>query len=220
MVDSSFSVGLKKAGIVLSADILLQEESFLDELLHWNKKVNLTSICDRGRAVEKHLIDSLLLLPYISTSTRLLDMGSGGGLPGIPLAIALSGLHVVSIDGVGKKINFQKHVSRKLGLKNLQPIHTRLEDLAEHIDREPLFDLVTARAFSSFDVILGFAAQWLSVGGRLLAMKGPDGQKEWQAAESLAKSKGFSFVELIKYRLPISGSERQLVVLKKTAESE
>ena len=89
-----------------------EELLYLDELLRWNKKINLTSIRNKDSALEKHLLDSLTLLKHVKRGESFLDVGSGGGLPGIPVAIADRTLQLVSVDSVGKKINFQKHTNR------------------------------------------------------------------------------------------------------------
>lgn len=203
--------------VSLSPEALQAELVFLEELLRWNKRINLTSICNWNEALEKHLIDSLLLLPSIESGGRLLDMGSGGGLPGIPLAIARPDLQVVSVDSVGKKINFQKHIKRQLKLRNLEPINARLEYLSERISLEQPFDWVVARAFSSFDNILSLSEQWLKEGGQLLAMKGPEGKKEWRQA---AGRSCFQLKEVKEYNLPKTGAVRQLFILEKNLQNK
>ena len=144
-----------------------------------------------------------------------MDMGSGGGLPGIPLAIALSSLQVVSIDSVGKKINFQKHIKRLLQLDNLTLVQSRVEDLEQTDLNREKYDLIVNRAFSSLATSLCCAAPWLKSGGRLLVMKGPEGRDELLAAEEAIESLGFSDPEVFTYILPFSRAERQLIVLKK-----
>lgn len=208
MVDQ-LTAALVKFKIQLPEGVAEQELQFLDELLRWNKQVNLTSIRDRGEALEKHLLDSLVLLNYLPASGRLLDMGSGGGLPGIPLAIARPGLQVVSVDSVGKKINFQKHIKRFLSLENLLPIHSRLES----IDPGEPFDFVVARALSGFSTLVKLSAPLLRTGGQLLVMKGPEGEAELEAF--LASDSGvlYRLADLHKYQLPNSRSERQLILL-------
>lgn len=184
---------------------------FLDELLRWNKRINLTSIRNRDDALEKHLLDSLVLLGCLPLSGRLLDMGSGGGLPGIPLAISRPGLQVVSVDGVGKKINFQKHIKRLLALANFQPVHSRLEEVG---DLDP-FDFVTARALSDFSTLMRLSAPLLKKGGEFLVMKGPEGEAELEECIKNGDSDLFQVKAIRRYRLPFSCSERQLIVLTK-----
>ena len=202
-------------GLQLSAGVIEREKSFIDELLRWNQRINLTSIRTYDEAVEKHLLDSLLLLAHLDGVGDLLDMGSGGGLPGIPLAIADSTLNVVSVDSVGKKINFQKHIKRLLQLDNLTALNSRIEDLEKTVLGQRKYDLVVSRAFSSLEVFLGYAAPWLKPGGRLIAMKGPEGRGELEAARQAIERYSFIDSTVFVYNLPFSRAERQLIILTK-----
>jgi 16S rRNA (guanine527-N7)-methyltransferase len=212
---ADFLSGLDLLGIAIPEAVARQETLFLDELLRWNQRVNLTSIRARDVAIEKHLLDSLLLLPHVADADTLLDMGSGGGLPGIPLAIARPKLVVTSVDSVGKKINFQKHIKRKLQLENLHPLQARLEDLEQHFAADRRFSCIVARAFSSLEKICLLALPWLADAGRLLVMKGPEGPKELRAMGDGLAASGFALEQTYQYRLPFGGSGRQLIVLRK-----
>ncbi len=204
--------------LLLSDETMQAEMTFLDELLRWNQQINLTSIKNREDAIEKHLIDSLLLLPYLHDAKSIIDLGSGGGLPGIPLAIASPSLQVVSIDSVGKKINFQRHIKRLLSLDNLNILKSRAENLDQTTLEGESFDVVIARAFAPLETILEYAAPWLKPGGMVIAMKGPGGDSEMKAAEVMVKQNKFVAPEVIAYNLPFSHAERQLLLLKKIAE--
>ena len=139
----------------LSDEVIQKEITFLDELLRWNQRINLTSIKNREEAIEKHLIDSLLLLPYLENAGNIIDLGSGGGLPGIPLAIASPSLQVISVDSVGKKVNFQRHIKRLLSLNNLHIVQSRAETLDQGAIEPKSFDLVVARAFTALEPLFG-----------------------------------------------------------------
>lgn len=214
-MSNRFVDGLKLLDLQLPPRTIVRELQFLDELLRWNQRVNLTSIRNRDEAIEKHLLDSLLIMPCLSNSEKILDIGSGGGVPGIPLAIAMPQIRVISVDSVGKKINFQKHIKRILKLDNLEVHLSRVEDLEEKELGIKKFDLVIARAFSSLDVLLRYAAPWLKPGGRLLAMKGPDGRDEIKAAEQSIAQLHFMDPVIHDYGLPFTAARRQLIILKK-----
>lgn len=214
-MSNRFISGLTLLNLQLSPIIIVKELQFIDEMLRWNQQVNLTSIRNRDEAIEKHLLDSLLIMPYLSATEQILDMGSGGGLPGIPLAIAMSKIKVVSIDSVGKKINFQKHIKRILQLDNLEIQQSRVENLRQRDFSTKKFDLVIARAFSSLDVLLNYAAPLLKSGGRLLAMKGPEGRNELKAVERSIVQLHFLDPIVHDYRLPFTHAKRQLIILKK-----
>lgn len=137
-------------------------------LLHkWNRAYNLTAIRDVNLMVSLHLLDSLAILPWVNGS-RVLDVGTGAGLPGVPLAIANPSWHVVLLDSNGKKIRFLNEVKRALSLDNIEPIQTRVENY-----RSPhLFDTITSRAFSSVDAFLKQTRHLKAPNGICLAMKG------------------------------------------------
>lgn len=207
--------GLGCYGLVLGEEVCQRLELYLAEMLRWNRQVNLTAITDPAEATEKHLIDSLLLLPFVGDYKNLLDMGSGAGLPGIPLRIACPALKVVSVDSVGKKISFQRHIKRLLSLEGFNPQHVRLEGLTARLPEGTKFDLVTARAFSSLETIILLASPWLSVGGKILAMKGPEGEEEIVSAKEIISDAGLVVEAVHKCSLPFSGAERQVIVLTK-----
>ncbi len=211
------SDGLSHFNIQLADEIIRNEMLFLDELLRWNRSINLTSITRYDDAIEKHLVDSLLLLPHLGQIEKMIDLGSGGGLPGIPLAIAVANLQVVSIDSVGKKINFQRHLKRFLSLDNLYIEQSRAEQLSSSMLDQESFDLVVARAFTSLERLLGYASPWLKPGGRVIAMKGPEGSCELQSVQPIIQQYRFNDPAVFSYKLPFSQAERQLLVLKKMA---
>jgi 16S rRNA (guanine527-N7)-methyltransferase len=207
--------GLAHLNLKLELPVQGRLLDFLAELKRWNRSINLTAIDDPLVALEKHLLDSLTLLPLLSNSERILDFGSGAGLPGIPLKIARPELDVWSVDAVRKKINFQKHIVRHLGLTGFHPWHGRVEnfiaDLATPID----FSLITARAVADLGKLAELASPLLSVGGRLIAMKGPEGQREVEVSLETLERCGLELVETRCLMLPVSRSDRQLLVLKK-----
>lgn len=140
--------------------------AYLDLLARWNRAYNLTAIRDPAEMVTRHLLDSLAVLPWIPDG-RLLDAGSGAGLPGIPLAIARRPLQVTLLDSAGKKVRFLNHVCRELRLGNAAPLQARLETF----EAEAPFDAIVSRAFASL-AAFAMAARHLAGAAPLLAMKG------------------------------------------------
>ncbi|MGH8541046.1 MAG: 16S rRNA (guanine(527)-N(7))-methyltransferase RsmG [Stenotrophobium sp.] len=162
----------------LPASILQQLLTYQAELQKWNAAYNLTAIRDPEQMVTRHLLDSLALLPVVSRLpspvSRLLDVGSGAGLPGIPLALADPALRVVTLDSNGKKARFMRHVVRILGIVNVEVIEARVEDWQP----EALFDCIVSRAFASLTDFFDKTAHLLAPGGQWLAMKGKLGEAE------------------------------------------
>lgn len=204
---------------VAKLDLELTEQQYescgvlLQELLRWNKKINLTAITGRDEMTIKHLIDSLHLVPQLRPDDRILDIGSGAGFPALVLAIARPDCLITSIDAVGKKISFQKHICRLLKLTNLEPLHGRVELLAT--DRAGGFSLVTSRAFSSLALFVQLAAPLVSAAGRLISMRGADGEKGAKQQQDQIESAGFALEPSITYRLPHKMGERSLVIMRK-----
>jgi len=204
---------LRGQGLVLTPAVELALETFLAELLRWNQKVNLTSITNLSEAREKHLLDSLTLLPLLQGDERLLDVGSGGGFPGIPLKLAAPGLQVLSVDAVQKKIAFQRHVARLLGLQGFAAEHLRVEQLPQHRLGVGGFAVVVSRAFASLEQFAALALPCLAPGGSIVAMKGAEAEAELRQSSAALARLGLQCSDLRHLRLPSSGAQRSLIVL-------
>ncbi len=205
---------LQKLQLEIPQEELGLLELLVDELLRWTKRRNLTAITERNEVFEKHLVDSLTLLPFARQARRLLDIGSGAGFPALPLKIVCSELDVVSVDAVGKKIDFQKHVARKLGLKSFSGVHARIQDLQAVAEYRAGFDLVTARALTSLHDLVAMAEPFLASGGRLIAMKGPEGEQEFSEYQERLLAAGWHPV-LHHLVLPRSKAHRCLIELSR-----
>lgn len=146
---------------------------YLALLDRWNRTYNLTAIRDPREMLSKHLLDSLSMWPHVRDG-KLADLGTGPGLPGIPLALARPGLQVTLVESNGKKTRFLREVVRQLGLANVRVLESR----AEAVDEPGAYDQVTARAMDTLAGILAVGGHLLAPGGRLLAMKGqrPDAE--------------------------------------------
>jgi 16S rRNA (guanine527-N7)-methyltransferase len=198
--------GLRALGLdVAIATPLL---AYLTLLARWNATYNLTAIRDPREMVAKHLLDSLAMHPYIdaiaNAAGRLADLGTGPGLPGIPLAIAKPGLQVTLVESNGKKTRFLREAVRKLGLGNVEVVESRIEAF----DAPGRFDAITARALATLPAILESGGHLLRPGGVLLAMKGVV-----PAEEIAALPAGWSVVGMHAMRVPGLDAERHLVVV-------
>lgn len=145
--------------------------SFLELLRHWNRTINLTAVREIDDMVAAHLLDSLAIRPWLA-GERILDVGSGAGLPGIPLAIIEPHRSFVLLDSAGKRCRFLTQAVVELGLANVRVENRRVEDYLVSSDEGPPFSTITARAFSSLDKFVAAAGHLLAHRGSLLAMKG------------------------------------------------
>jgi 16S rRNA (guanine527-N7)-methyltransferase len=162
-------------GPALAAGQAAQLLAYLDLLARWNRTYNLTAVRAPAEMVTRHILDSLAVLPWVPGG-RLLDAGTGAGLPGVPLAIARPELQVTLLDSAGKKIRFLNHVCRELRLGNAAPLQARLETYAPGAP----FDAIVSRAFASLAAFAG-AARHLAGAAPLLAMKGRYPEEELAA---------------------------------------
>lgn len=204
----------RSMGIAISDREIDCFERYAAELKKWNNKVNLTAITKDKEIAVKHFVDSLSLATFLSADDRLLDIGSGAGLPIIPLKIIRADIPMVSVDAVAKKIHFQRHVIRTLGLQKIEAIHARIEELQNtHLSS---FSIITSRAFTRLDRFVSLAAPLLSEGGVLIAMKGDQADGEIAASDELVQADGFVVTSIQRYVLPYNMGERVLTFLKKS----
>jgi len=180
-------------------DGLLQ---FLDELSHWNRAYNLTAVREPKAMIDRHILDSLAIAPFVPAG-RLLDVGAGAGLPGLSLAIVNALLQVELLDSNGKKVRFMRHCIRRLALTNAVVAQHRVESYQP--DFPP--DCIVARAFAPIERLVELVADICPVGGQILAMRGRD--------EPFELPSGFKLLENRALKVPRSAAPRHLVILQR-----
>lgn len=206
--------GAETFGIRLNEKQAEAFDLYLRGLLKWNQKINLTAIRSEKGIVLKHFLDSLSVYPYLSKTASLLDIGSGAGLPGIPLKIVHPSLEITLIDSVRKKIDFQRHIIRMLGLKGIQAIHGRVQDKDILQGLTGQFDAVVSRAFSDLQSLLLLSYPFLKKGGILLAMKG-ELEKEEIRLISKGEETRYRLQKTISFLLPGSSFKRSILLFEK-----
>lgn len=196
----------------LSDEQIEKFEKYRNLLLEWNKKFNLTAIIDPDEIEEKHFIDSLIVSDFIDLSKgKLLDIGSGAGFPGIPLAIAFPNLKITLLESNRKKVSFLNEAKVQLGLENVTISMGRAEELKQR----DYFDFVIARAVKQLNILAELSLPFVRVHGLLLAYKGSNAEVELEEAKS-ALIKLNSSIKFIKsYELPFSKDNRKLLVISK-----
>ncbi|KXB29696.1 16S rRNA (guanine(527)-N(7))-methyltransferase RsmG [Dechloromonas denitrificans] len=198
----TLSEGLAALGLDLPDVAQHKLLAFRDLLLKWNRTYNLTALRDPEQAISHHLLDSLAILPYVGPGA-LLDVGSGGGLPGIPLAIARPELAVSMVDTVQKKATFLQQAAIELGLKNVSAHHARVEEMSGQ------YAQISSRAFAEIGLFISLTRHLLAPGGRWLAMKGVRPDDELQAL-----SADITVEAIIPLAVPGLAAERHLIILK------
>lgn len=183
-------------------------------IIEWNDKVNVTAITEEKLFIVKHFIDSLLINHYLQGKERIVDIGTGGGFPGIPLKILNPNKKFTLIDSVNKKLNVIRDLSEKIELKNLEVIHARAEDLASKKEYREKYDVATTRAVSNLSTILEYMLPFIKVGGIAICMKGPNYKEELDEAKKAIEILGGKFEHIETFNLE-GEMERNILVIKK-----
>ncbi|MBT1073870.1 16S rRNA (guanine(527)-N(7))-methyltransferase RsmG [Geobacter grbiciae] len=209
--------GAAQLGVELTPAQLGKLALFAAELRKWNRKINLTAITTEREIALKHFVDSLSLCRAVGRGGRLLDLGSGGGFPVIPFAILHPKSEAMSVDAVEKKIIFQRHVGRLLGLSHFQALHARGEELAGRFAEH--FDWIVSRAFSDIPTFVRMALPLLRPNGAIVAMKGQGGREEAETSRPALEVLGVEIRQVLEFPLPFSGDGRSLIVMGRKNEA-
>ena len=180
--------GARDFGIQLNPTQLDQFSAHAAELIQWTRRINLTAITDPLAVAVKHFLDSIATANSIPPDAVLLDIGSGGGFPGLPLKIVIPSLSVTLIDASHKKVSFMKHVIRSLKLVNIDALHTRAEELARSRTYGQAFDVIVSRALSDIDTFVCLSLPLLAKDGMMIALKGTPSPNEIQTLKRRFRS--------------------------------
>lgn len=194
-------------------------ERYEADLLEWNAKFNLTAIRDSQGIRVKHFLDSLscTLAWGDAAPASLIDVGTGAGLPGIPLKILYPGMRLTLVESVGKKAGFCSHVAKTLGLEKVEVLQERAEEVGRMSKHRERYDWAVARAVASLPILVEFLLPLVRVGGAILAQKGESGPAEAHASERAIRMLGGRLRQLISVTLPGVAEDRYLVVIDKIA---
>ena len=211
------TAGLRELGVAecpSAADNLLRYSEILREK---NKVMNLTAITDPTEIVTRHFLDCAALAPYMPQDGCVLDVGTGAGFPGMPLAILCPQTEFVLLDALRKRIDFLNEVIADLGLTNVTAVHARAEDYAR--DNRDTFDLAVSRAVADLRVLSELALPMIKVGGAFLAMKAEDCTEEVETAANARMILGAPDAEVLHYTVPFDEVSRAIVRLQKTQDT-
>ena len=187
---------------------------YMKLLLEWNEKINLTAITDESEIIRKHFIDSLTISKLIKEDTNVVDVGTGAGFPGMPLAITKK-VKVTLVDSLNKRINFLNIVKESIELDNVNTVHGRAEEVGQNEKYREKFDYAVSRAVAPINVLLEYMLPLVKVGGYCLCMKGPKVIDEMQGIENVAEKLGGKYIKLEELEIPGEESRKNVIIIKK-----
>jgi 16S rRNA (guanine527-N7)-methyltransferase len=203
-------------GVRLSEGHLRLFDLYLSELIEWNSRMNLTGIKERSRMILELFLDSLVAVPYLPLSGRMMDVGSGAGFPAIIIKILLSDLSLQLIESNSKKANFIKQVARVLRLPGIEVINKRIEEVRNGFYHDG-FDVITSRALTNLKQLVNWCSPLLSPKGMLVYFSGSMVNESLKDTEILLEDRGLFLDRVIPYNLPGLKAQRNIVVLRRNS---
>lgn len=204
----------KQIEIELTKEQIEKYYNYMNLLLEWNEKINLTAIIEPREVILKHFVDSLTIAKYIKDDEKLIDVGTGAGFPGIPLSIVKENTDIVLLDSLNKRINFLEEVKENLKLENVTTIHGRAEEFGKNKNEREKYDIATSRAVASLNILLEYLLPLVMVGGRAICMKGSN-IEEIENAKNALEILGGKIEKIEEITLPNSDIKRNIIIVKK-----
>ena len=212
-------INVDKLGITLSEIQLKQFYNYMNLLIEWNKKINLTAITEPNEIILKHFVDSLTISKYISDGTRVVDVGTGAGFPGIPLKIYRQDIEITLLDSLQKRINFLDEVIRELNLEKIETVHSRVEDFGKDKKYREKFDISTSRAVANLATLSEYLLPLVKIGGKVISMKGSLIEEELENSKNAIKILGGGIERVDEFDLPNSDISRNIILIDKIKET-
>ena len=188
---------------------------YMEILLEWNQKMNLTAIVEPKEVILKHFVDSITIEGYIAQNAQVIDIGTGAGFPGIPLKLVRNDLNITLMDSLNKRITFLEEVVNKLKLTNIDAIHSRAEELAKNKDYREKFDVATSRAVAPLNVLLEYMLPFVKVNGICICMKGSSIENEIQESRKCLELLGGKIEKIDSFELHENSHARNIIIVRK-----
>ncbi len=213
--------GLKKIGYNIKEEEIEKFEKFSGLLIEWNEKMNLTAVTDPDEISVKHFLDSIVPVFKIDIkeNSKIIDVGTGAGFPGIPIKIIRDDLKFTYLDSLNKRITFLKEVSNQLGFENVEFVHGRAEDTGQNKSYREKFDYAVSRAVAPLKILSEYSVPLLKAGGVFAAFKSFDIDEELDEAKAMIGSLGGKIKDIIEVEIPNSDLVRKIVLIEKVKET-
>lgn len=218
-MDKNFDEIFKKLAKEINLDIdsskIAKFYEYMNLLLEWNEKINLTAITEQNDIILKHFIDCLTIKKYLKDNDKIVDIGTGAGFPGIPLAIMSEANKFTLVDSLNKRVNFLNNVKEKIDLKNIEAIHSRAEEFGQNKIYREKYDVAVSRAVANLSVLSEYLLPTVKVGGKVICMKGSQVQDEINEAKYALKELGGVIKLTDEFCLPETDMKRNIIVIEK-----
>ena len=201
--------------IKLNEKQIKQFYDYMNLLIEWNKKINLTAIIEPKEIILKHFVDSLTVSKYINEKSTLIDVGTGAGFPGIPLKILRNDIKITLVDSLNKRIKFLDEVIEKLNLDGIKTVHGRAEEIGRNREYREKFDYATSRAVANTAILSEYLIPLVKINGKCIYMKGPDTNEELKNGKKAISVLGGNIVNKEEFGLPYSDIKRTIIIIDK-----
>ena len=223
MEHSTFNEGLlEKAsvlGVRFSVEQMEQFYKYMNLLIEWNEKMNLTAIIEPSEIILKHFIDSITILKDIKDGSTVVDVGTGAGFPGIPLSIMNPTLKITLVDSLNKRLIFLQEVIKELNLKNVELIHARTEEFGRNKKYREKFDIATSRAVANLATLSEYLLPLVKINGQAISMKAGNASQEIEEAQKAIKTLGGHINRIDEFYLPQTDIARTIIIIDKIKET-
>lgn len=217
--ESIFKENLKEFKLGLDTTEYKNFFEYMNLLIEWNEKINLTAITKPEDIIVKHFTDSLTIIKYINEDSKVIDIGTGAGFPGIPIKIVKKNIKLTLLDAVNKKILFLNDVISKTNLDHVETIHGRAEDYGQNEKYREKFDVCTSRAVAPLNILLEYMLPFVKENGICICMKGPEIREELLMVDNTLKKLGGKVENIENFSLSHEENQRNIIIVRKTAKT-
>ena len=210
---------VKKIDIDINEEQINKFYDYMNLLIEWNKKINLTAITDYNEIILKHFVDSLTINKCIKENNYVVDVGTGAGFPGIPLKIIRDDIKIVLVDSLNKRINFLNEVIKELNLKNIETVHARAEEFGRNKKYRQKFDIATSRAVANLSTLSEYMIPLVKINGRCICMKGKEIKEELKDSLNAIKVLGGKVENVEEFELADNDINRSIIYILKEKDT-